>query len=213
MGIIFEKNCILCGKPLDIESGKAMLCPNCAQKVRKQYRYTWHIHIHGADDAAAPLCYTGAVAAAMKRFKFMRRQHYADWFAAQILPLLAARLDVLHPDLVTYIPISPFRSYQRGYNQAELLAKRIAAPFSLPCSATLHKRLFVPRQSMQKDVEARKQNAARAFRERRNIDLSGKSVVLVDDIITTGATISAAVHILRQMGAARILVLTAAKTP
>lgn len=189
-----------------------MLCPSCAQKVRQQYRCTEDIHIHGADGAAAPLYYTGAIAGAMKRFKFMHRQHYADWFAAQMLPLLAERLDDWQPDLITYIPISFFRWYQRGYNQSELLAKPIAEAFSLPCCATLQKRLLTPKQSSRKSADERKKNAAHAFRLRKGVNLSGMSVVLVDDIITTGATVSAAAQCLREMGALHIYVLAPTKT-
>ena len=127
--------------------------------------------------------YTGAVADAVKRFKFKHRQHYADWFAAQTLPVLAERLDTWMPDLVTFIPIGVLHWYQRGYNQAELLAQRIAAPFSLSCAATLWKRPFTPKQSGRKDAAAREKNAKRALWIRAGIDLSGKSVVLVDDII------------------------------
>ena len=103
--------------------------------------------------------------------------------------------------------------YQRGYNQAELLAQRIAAPFSLSCAATLWKRPFTPKQSGRKDAAAREKNAKRALWIRAGIDLSGKSVVLVDDIITTGSTAAAAVKLLREMGATHVYVLAPTRTP
>ena len=117
------------------------------------------------------------------------------------------------PDLVTFIPIGVLHWYQRGYNQAELLAQRIAAPFSLPCTATLRKRPFTPKQSGRRDAAARKKNAERALRVRAGVDLSGKSVILVDDIITTGSTVAAAVKLLREMGAAHVYVLAPTRTP
>ena len=214
MGLIFTKTCVLCCKTLDADAGKAaMLCPACAKAVREQYRCTERFQIDGADDAAAPLLYTGAVADAVKRFKFKHRQHYADWFAAQTLPVLAERLDTWMPDLVTFIPIGVLHWYQRGYNQAELLAQRIAAPFSLSCAATLWKRPFTPKQSGRKDAAARDKNAKRALWIRAGIDLSGKSVVLVDDIITAGSTAAAAVKLLREMGATHVYVLAPTRTP
>ena len=61
MGLIFTKTCVLCCKTLDADAGKAaMLCPACAKAVRDQYRCTERFQIDGADDAAAPLLYTGA---------------------------------------------------------------------------------------------------------------------------------------------------------
>ena len=214
MGILFMHNCVLCGEAIPVEDGsKAMICAACAREVRGQYRCTETIHVPGTDGAAAALYYTGKVKQTMQRFKFHHKQHYADWFAAQALPLLAERLEDWKPDLITYMPIGFVHLHKRGYNQAELLAKPIAAAFDLPCRATMGKRPITPRQSEQKDFTARQKNAARALLPMENVDLSGQPVVLVDDIITTGAMASAAADLLHRMGATYVYVLAPAKTP
>ena len=214
MGILFMHNCVLCCGVLPAEDGsRAMICAACADELCRDYRCTAPIHVPGADGAAAALYYTGKVKQAMQRFKFHHKQHYADWFAAQALPLLAEHLEDWKPDLITYMPIGFVHLHKRGYNQAELLAKPIAAAFGLPCRATMRKRPFTPTQSEQKDFAARQENAARALLPMKNIDLSGRSVVLVDDIITTGAMAAAAADLLRKMGAARVYVLAPARTP
>ena len=214
MGILFVRKCVLCCGVLPAEDGsRAMICAACADELCRDYRCTAPIHVPGADGAAAALYYTGKVKQAMQRFKFHHKQHYADWFAAQALPLLAEHLEDWKPDLITYMPIGFLRLHKRGYNQAELLAKAIAAPFSLPCRATMRKRPFTPTQSEQKDFAARQKNAARALLPMKNIDLSGRSVVPVDDIITTGAMAAAAADLLRKMGAARVYMLAPARTP
>ena len=213
MGILFTKRCILCGKLLPAAgTGKAMLCPDCAAEVRQIYRCTEIIHIPGADESLAPLLYKGKVRHAVQRYKFKHQQHYADWFAAQMLPLLAERLDIWQPDLITFMPIGWLRGRERGYNQAELLARAVAEPLSLPCRATLRKRAFTPKQSEQKDATARQKNAERAFLPLTNAEVRGQAIVLVDDIVTTGATAAAAVRLLREMGAAKVCVLAAART-
>ncbi len=214
MGILFVRKCVLCCGVLPAEDGsRAMICAACARELMESYRCAETIRVPGADGAAAALYYTGKVKQAMQRFKFHHKQHYADWFAAQALPLLAEHLEDWKPDLITYMPIGFLRLHKRGYNQAELLAKAIAAPFSLPCRATMRKRPFTPTQSEQKDFAARQENAARALLPIKNMDLSGQSVVLVDDIITTGAMAAAAADLLRKMGAARVYVLAPARTP
>lgn len=213
MGILFTKRCMLCGELLPAAgTGKAMLCPDCAAEVRQRYRCTQTPHVAGADDAAAALYYTGKVRDAMQRFKFQHKQHYADWFVAQMLPLLAERLDTWHPDLITFMPIGWMRGRERGYNQAELLAKAVAESFGLPCRATLRKRAFTPKQSEQQDAAARQKNAERALLPLANAEIRGQSVVLVDDIVTTGATAAAAVKLLHEMGAAKVCILAAAYT-
>lgn len=213
MGVLYTKRCVLCRELLPAAgTGKAMLCSACAAEVRQRYRCTQAPHVTGADDAAAALYYTGKVRDAMQRFKFQHKQHYADWFAAQMLPLLAEQMDTWQPDLVTFMPIGWLRGRERGYNQAELLAKAVAGPLGLPCRATLRKRAFTPKQSEQKDAAARQKNAERAFLPLANAEVRGQSVVLVDDIVTTGATAAAAVRLLHEMGAAKVYVLAAAYT-
>ena len=212
MGMLFAKTCVLCGGALEM-GGQAMLCPVCAGEVRRECRCAETFSVPGADGAAAALWYKGRVRDAMHRFKFGGAQHMAEWFAAQTVPLLAAHLEDWRPDLVTFMPIGPLHYRKRGYNQAELLAKPIAAALSLPCAPTLRKRLFSQTQSEQKDRAARLKNAERSVLPRSGVDLTGKSVVLVDDIVTTGATAAAAVKALHEMGAARVYVLAPTKTP
>ena len=91
----------------------------------------------------------------MKRFKFSSAAYCADWFAAQMCAAHTSQLEEWQPNLITYMPIGLLHYRKRGYNQAELLAKLIAKPLSLPCEATLRKRWFVGKQSAQKDYAAR----------------------------------------------------------
>ena len=212
MPVLFDRTCILCGRVLPAEKHSAALCPDCAREVRTEYRYHGEFSVPGADGAAAALCYRGAVKEALHRFKFGGRPQYAAWFAAEMAAVLAAQLDRWQPTCITYLPLGFLRARERGYNQAELLAKAVAEPLSLPCRATLRKRAFTPKQSTQKNAAARQKNAERALLPRENTEVRGKSIVLVDDIITTGATAATAVNLLREMGAIRVYVLAAART-
>lgn len=186
MGILYGHRCVLCGADFPVTTSRTLqLCPDCAAAVRREYRCNEVISIAGADGTIAPLYYLGTVRNAMKRFKFSSAAYCADWFAAQMSVALTARLDDWQPDLITYMPIGFLHYRKRGYNQAELLAKLTAKPLSLPCEATLRKRWFVGKQSAQKDYAARQSNAKDAVLPKGGVDLTGKSVVLVDDIITT----------------------------
>ena len=189
MGILYGHRCVLCGADFPVTTSRTLqLCPDCAAAVRREYRCTEVISIAGADGTIAPLYYRGTVRNAMKRFKFSSAAYCADWFAAQMSVALTSQLDDWQPDLITYMPIGFLHYRKRGYNQAELLAKLVAKPLSLPCEAALRKRWFVKKQSAQKDYAARQSNAKDAVLPKKGVNLTGKSVVLVDDIITTGAT-------------------------
>lgn len=211
MSILFDRACILCSRTLAAEKRSAALCPDCAREVRTEYRYHGSFSVSGADGAAAALCYRGRVKDALHRFKFGGKQQYAAWFAAEMAAALASRLDEWRPTCITYLPLGFLRARERGYNQAELLARPIAETLSLPCVPALRKRPFTARQSAQQDAAARRRNAAGSLLPGR-ASLSGERVVVVDDIIATGSTAAEAAHVLRSMGAACVFVLAAAKS-
>lgn len=162
MPVLFDRTCILCGRVLPAEKHSAALCPDCAREVRTEYRYHGEFSVPGADGAAAALCYRGTVKEALHRFKFGGRPQYAAWFAAEMAAVLAAQLDRWQPTCITYLPLGFLRARERGYNQAELLARPIAQSLSMPCVSALRKRPFTSRQSVQQDAAARRKNAAGA---------------------------------------------------
>ena len=211
MPLLFDRRCILCGDVLSADTRRAEICPDCAREVRSEYRFHGEIHIPGADGAAAALVYRGRVREALRRFKFGGRANYASWFAAEMALVLSQHLDEWRPTCVTYLPLGPMRARERGYNQAELLARPIAQSLSLPCVSALRKRPFTARQSVQQDAAARRKNAAGSLLPGR-VPLAGERVVVIDDIVTTGSTAADAAHVLRSMGAACVFVLAAAKT-
>ena len=167
MPVLFDRTCLLCGRVLSAEKRSAALCPDCAREVRTEYRYHGECSVPGADGAAAALCYRGAVKEALHRFKFGGRPQYAAWFAAEMAAVLAAQLDRWQPTCITYLPLGFLRARERGYNQAELLARPIAQSLSLPCVSALRKRPFTARQSVQQDAAARRLAPARARSARR----------------------------------------------
>jgi len=94
-------------------------------------------------------------------------------------------------DLVTAVPVSPFKQWTRGYNQAEVIAKAISKELGISLiSGALKKRLFVSSQTT-KNPQERWRNASASFRLAREEDICGRHILLVDDVLTTGATLEA----------------------
>ena len=108
--------------------------------------------------------------------------------------------------LVTWAPTSPRRRRDRGFDQAQLLARAVARRLGLPARATLRRTSSTP----QTGLDARARHLGPAFRALRP---SPGSVVLVDDVVTTGATLEAAASALRAAGATTVIGVTAAATP
>lgn len=114
-------------------------------------------------------------------------------------------------DAIVPMPLHWRKRWQRGFNQSELLAREIARRWDVPVRHLLRrKRATVPQAGLTN--AKRRANVQGAFALRRAGDLTGQRILLVDDVITTGATASACGRLLRRAGAAQITVLAVART-
>lgn len=124
----------------------------------------------------------------------------------------APRLTELAPDAVAVVPMHWRRRLVRQTNAPEIMAEPIARGLKIPLAPRLLKRLrsTVPQPSLARSQ--RLPNVRRAFAVRRGFGIEGATIVLIDDILTTGSTCSEAARALKQAGAARVVVVVAAKS-
>jgi ComF family protein len=122
------------------------------------------------------------------------------------------RLRQLAADVVVPVPLHWWRRWWRGYNQSEALAKVLAAHLHLPLQCRWLRRIRnTPRQVQQTPAE-RPTNVRGAFRATKLAKFRSKTVLLVDDVLTTGSTASEAAGALRDAGAARVIVAVLARS-
>ena len=145
---------------------------------------------------------------AVRALKFGRDEHVGESFAATLADLCSAWADDL--DVVTPVPLAWNRLLARGYNQAEAVARPLAARLGLPCGRLLRRRPR-PRQALLGRRE-RQRNLGGAFRATAGAGRAAR-VLLVDDVMTTGATLRAAASALRRAGVSHVFVAVAARTP
>ena len=156
----------------------------------------------GVDGCVALLAYEGAGRELVARLKYRNHRRALPGLArAAVAGVARDELDV-----VTWAPTTAARRRRRGFDQAELLARRVAAELRLPCAALLARRPG----TAQTGLDAAARWRAPAFVARRPVD--GR-VLLVDDVVTTGATVAAAASVLREAGARAVTVLAMARTP
>ena len=115
--------------------------------------------------------------------------------------LLAARIDQVVP-----VPLHWRREWARGHNQSLELAEELAIGLGVPCLKKCLQRIRHTPQQLQPSASARRENVRGAFRVRRGANLSGKRILLVDDVMTTGSTASEAARMLLQVGAKEVVV-------
>jgi len=177
--------------------------------------------------ATPELPYTGTVAAVdyafpwdglVTAFKFSGRVDLAEALARRLADAVTDAVAASSPHDAAWVlpvPLSPARLAERGYNQAWELARRVARLRGLPSDATLLQRPIDTAHQTGLDRAARTANLAGSFMvdPTRRAELAGRSVALVDDVMTTGATVAAAAAVLRRAGAASVSVWVFARTP
>ena len=114
-------------------------------------------------------------------------------------------------DSITWVPVSARRLRKRGYDQSRLLAEKLAQRTGLPCEALLKKVRHTRPQSLTGDYSKRKANAKDAYRCTAPELAKGKRILLVDDIVTSGATLSECARMLRAAGAAEVFAAAVAR--
>lgn len=196
---LFPPKCVLCGELLKYE--QTDLCGACRLNAPEYSEKKRSLHF--LDSFAAVWYYEGNVRKSLLRYKFYGARSYADAYGR----LLAMKLSNAHPegfDILTWIPISPIRKLRRGYDQVELLARAVGRELEIRPVPLLRKVRHNPAQSGIRDPSQRRANVLGVYRLRKGVDLAGKRVLLLDDILTTGATAGEAAKVLRTAGAKEV---------
>jgi ComF family protein len=113
-------------------------------------------------------------------------------------------------DIIVPVPLHPTRQRERGFNQASLLAELLTARISIPRKPVLKRVRYTTTQTALDRAE-RMENLHNAFRLRKNADVRGLRVLLIDDVLTTGSTLSECARILKRSGAISVHAATAAR--
>jgi ComF family protein len=204
------RRCLFCGRALERD---APLCPACQDALPVTGERAARKGVH-FDRCLSPLYYTGGLRDSFHRYKFRGRWHYSDVYAQWMWECLKkAEPDYHRFNLVTWTPLSLPRTLKRGYDQSRRLAQGVAKGSALALVPTLEKTRNNRPQSGTAGPEERRKNTIGVYRLKPGVSVQGKRILLVDDIITTGATLEEASRILREAGAAELCCLTLARTP
>ena len=197
--LLFPPKCILCGKLLRDE--ETDLCRSCRTDSPECHKN--NLTFSFLDSWAAVWYYDGYIRKSLHRYKFGRARHYAPAYGR----LLAMKLMTEYPegfDLLTWVPVSRIRKFTRGYDQVELLAKAVGRELGMEPVRTLRKLRNNPPQSGIDRIEKRRANVLGIYRIENPEQVAGKRVLLLDDILTTGATAGECARVLLTAGAREV---------
>jgi len=219
LDVLFPPRCAACG------AYGAFLCGGCREELPRalppRCPICWQSQPQGAlchrcreerpafEEARSPYVYEGPAGELVHALKY----NLLSALAPPMAQLMADHLgeEGMEADLVAPVPLYGRRQRVRGYNQSALLAREISRLAGLPLAErALRRRRDTPPQARTADAEARRRNVAEAFvADPRRV--KGRRVLVIDDVMTTGATLDACARALRQAGAASVCALTFAR--
>jgi ComF family protein len=207
LAFLLPQRCPVCGEPADPARLFCAACerslprlgvPVCARCLSEEAPADACLR-HPHDRVHAAFLYDEAVAALVHAIKFGSRPGLARAHAPAIAAVLPARWR--RPALVTAVPLHPTRRRERGYDQATALGEALADAVGAAFSGALLERVRATRAQSSLGPRERRRNVRGAFRVKHPGWVAGRRVLVVDDVLTTGATLAEAMGALRAAGA------------
>ena len=207
--LLFPRRCPVCDEIVKI--GKNKICPKCKDKfvpISEPWCCKCGKELKSAESEYCKDCSRGnhlftrgravftynSVAASLYRFKYQGRQEYAEYYGECAAKLLKDEKEMKNADVIVPVPLHFTRQRKRGYNQAALLAKSLGKAWGIPVKCNL---------------VVRHKNLKKAFKLAQN-DVKLNTIIIVDDIYTTGSTIDSVAQVFIQAGVHKVFFVTLA---
>lgn len=192
-----EISCPLCGRVIE-EYG---LCEDCKKLINKDPHY--YYDIDGLDDLIVASTYSGLMRRLIIDFKFKGKISYGEIISEIMLEKILEKN--LNEEVISFVPMHKKKERERGYNQSEILARKIAKSLDLDCIDVFQKIVDTKFQVNLKKLE-REENLKDAF----VVKSTPEEIIIVDDVITTGATIAELTKMAKKAGIKKVTALIAA---
>ena len=205
---LFPKRCSICNEVINYNDE---LCNSCGNDL---ISYNFVRGIFCSDEGViynciSPFLYRDKVREIILKFKFHNHTKCVDFFSKEIAKCVYTFCNVKDVDYICFVPMTEKSIFERGYNQSEVLAKRLSTVMHISVNDVLVKVRETPVQH-RLTLSDRKQNLVSAFSLRDGIDIKGKNFILCDDIVTTGCTLRECLRVLKAGGANKIICCTIA---
>lgn len=203
LDFFFPRRCPFCGAV----AGKELLCNKCLRSLPFTGEHAVREGTFGR--CAAPLYYEDSVREAILQFKFKAKLGGMSCFGMLMAECAAEHYSGAF-DAITWVPVSKKRLKKRGFDQTRYLTGSMCVDWHVAPIETLRKVTDNPPQSTLETEEQRRANVLGVYEAVNAEQFRGKRLLLVDDILTTGATLSECVRVLKEAGAGEVMCLTLA---
>ena len=195
---IQQPYCTKCGQPFTTHSGISHICYDC---IKGKNKFTL---------SRAVFEYNGAIVKLIHRFKFGDRVNLSSFFSEELFKLYKAHFAAKDITAILPVPLSTHRLKHRSYNQTQLLAEALSRKLSIPVFPQILEKIKETPPQSRLSAEKRRENVKDAYAVADRVSLKGKRVLLIDDVITTGATVNACTKALLRAGIKQVYVTTLA---
>ncbi len=189
LNLIYPIYCIHCGRKMERNTG---LCPECVAGIQMN------------SSGIAACRYEGAIKKAIHSLKYKGFTPLARVLSSLLADFAGKAVNMRDIDVIIPVPLHPAGLRQRGFNQSRLLCEGISGRYLIPVREKCVQRIRHTRPQSGLNRQKRLLNMRGAFRVKDTVSIKGKNVLLVDDVYTTGSTISNASGALKRSGAAEV---------
>lgn len=208
LDLLFPPKCPFCRAIL--KEHETLLCLECRKTLPWTNEASRRQSFRHIESCVSPLYYERDVRRSLLRYKFGGLRAYAPKYASLMAECIeSCGLDF---NLIAWAPLGPKRLRKRGYDQAGLLAQELSAHFQKPCAPLLFKTADNQPQSRAGSAEKRRANVSGVYRVAEAAPVKSQRILLVDDIVTTGATLSECARVLKAAGAKSVCAATLARS-
>lgn len=215
LNFIYPPFCLICQGRLEL--GSKLVCEECWSRLpRINYSFEANQNISSSriPDVSHVISvweYSEEVQKIIHEMKYSNKQSLAVLMGDEMARLVSENREYQSADSIIPVPLHKTRLRERGFNQSLLLSNRIATISKIPVKSDILERVRYTRPQSKLSATDREKNVLGAFAVTKPDTLKEKTVILVDDVLTTGSTLGACASPLRRAGASKILALTAAK--
>ena len=208
LDLIYPPKCVLCNET--IVKKKEYICKSCEDNLKIEVKVQ-SIGQEGVK-CLSIFKYKGSIKNAIWRFKFKGYKQYSEFFAKLMANEILSEFKDMSFDFISFVPLRKERIKNRGYNQAQCLALDISSIINVPCKDVLVK-IKSNHVQHELDLVHRRENVKGVYDVIESLDIKNKTILLCDDIVTSGSTLDECVKVLLENGAKEVVCSTIAYIP
>ena len=199
----------MASKPTEVTDFTCKICKRKLEYIRGEF-VSYNISNRHFDYLISSYKYKGIIRELILNYKFEDKKYLVDFLSFKLCKLIKEYVSNNHIDYVLYVPISLFRFYERGYNQSFLLARKISRDIKIPLLKYGIIKIKHNKRQSELAHKDRFLNTKGVYKANTIYELNNKTVLLIDDIYTTGNTVNECSRVLKECGVKKVVVATVA---